>query len=423
MKNYKRLTACVMAASCFLAVQAQDWPHWRGPNLDGISTETDWDPLALKDLKIAWQAEIGIGFSSVSVANGRAYVTGNINRNTDVVFCFDAVSGKELWRHEYPEPLDPKFYEGGTSATPTVHAGKVYTLSKSGKVFCLNAETGEVIWNRVLRHKPPTWGFSSSGLIVDDKVVFNVGQAGVAMNKDTGQIVWESGRDESGYATPVPFKMPGGEALLAIFGKDSLLAVNPADGTLKWSYPWKTQHDVNAADPIIVGDEMLLTSGYNRGATLLKLTSSPPTSVWENKNLRSLMSGPVRIGDYLYGIDQTQLVCVEWKTGRQLWAERSVANGTLSAAGDRLIVLSERGRLMIAEATPDGFKELSGADILSTRCWSPPTLSGGYIYARNSQGKLVVVDVRGQKTAAPSEMGRSSASDFSPALLAQTRGL
>lgn len=396
MKIYKALIISVVFALFAAGAPAKDWPNWRGPNLNGISSETDWNPEALQTAKIVWEADIGIGFSSVSVADGKAYAMGNVNKNTDTLFCFDAVGGKEFWRFEYAEPLNPKYYEGGVSSTPTVYAGKVYTLSKSGKVHCVDAETGKLIWNRNLPHKETTWGFSSSGLIVEDKVIFNVGAAGVALNKDDGRVIWESAQSESGYATPVPFKAPDGETLLAIFGKDKLLAVDPADGSQKWSYPWKTQHDVNAADPIIWGDEMFITSGYNRGATLLKLSSSPPAAVWENKNIRSQMSPPVRIGDYLYGIDQNQLVCVEWKTGRQVWSERKVGNGAVTAAGNKLIAVSERGYLLIAEATPAGFKELSGADILSARCWAPPVLSGGYIYVRSSQGRLVCVDVRVQ---------------------------
>lgn len=390
-------TKQLLCVTCVLSVltasaMAADWPNWRGPNLDAISTETDWNPLALNNVKIVWQSNIGIGFSSVSVADGRAYVMGNINRNTDVLYCFDALSGQERWRFTYAEPLDPKFYEGGTSSTPTVHNGKVYTLSKSGKVHCVNAESGELIWRRDLPHKQPTWGFSSSGLILGENIIFNVGASGVALNKNDGNIVWDSERTESGYATPVPFTH-NNKTLLAIFGKNSLMAVDSTDGTVLWSYPWQTQHDVNAADPIIVGDEIFITSGYNRGASLLKM-ASPPTAIWENRNIRSQMSGPVLIDGYLYGIDQNQLVCVDWKTGNQLWAERKVGNGSLTAAGDKLIVVSERGYLLIAEATPEGFKELSGADVLSARCWAPPVLSNGHIYVRNSHGRLLCIDVR-----------------------------
>ena len=377
------------------AAVAADWPNYRGPNYDGISAETGWNPLALNEVKMAWQAEIGFGCSSVSVAGGKAYTMGNINKNTDVIYCFDAAGGKERWRYEYPEPLNPKNYEGGTSATPTVHEGRVYTFSKSGKVFCMDAETGSVIWNRTLPHKDPGWGFSSSGLIVGDTIIFNLGPAGVALNKTSGQIVWDSGDSECGYATPAPFNTADGKTLIVLFGKDSLMAVEPADGKLQWSFPWKTEHDINAANPVINGDEFLITSGYNRGAALVKVAGQP-TAVWENKAMRSQMSGPVRLGEYLYGINQNELTCLEWKTGNTAWAERTVGNGALSAADDKLIVISQRGRLMVVAATPEGFKELAGADILSGRCWTPPTLSNGFIYARNSQGKLVCVDVRAQ---------------------------
>ena len=399
MKTHR--TLAISAAFLFLAIAAgaADWPNYRGPNFDGISTETDLDPSALATPKIAWQTEIGIGFSSVSVANGKAYVMGNLNKKTDVVYCFDALTGKELWRHEYAEPLEPKNHEGGPTATPTVHKDKVYTLSKTGKVFCLDAETGKPLWNQTLPYKTPTWHFSSSGLVLDDKIIFNVGAAGVALSLNDGQIVWQSDKGDCGYATPVSFKAPDGQTLVAIFGKDTLMAIDPADGKLQWSFPWKTQYDINAADPIIVGDELLITSGYNHGAALIRI-ANPPTVVWENKNLRSQMSGPVRIGEYVYGIDQNQLACLEWKTGKQIWTEGKVGNGSVSAAGDKLIVLSEKGRLMIVEASPDGFKELSGSDVLSGRCWTMPIVANGYIYARNAQGHLVCVDVRLQKIVA-----------------------
>ncbi len=374
--------------------QAQDWPHWRGPNHNGISSETDIDTAALNDPKIVWQAELGIGFSAVSIAEGKAYVMGNVDKNKDIVYCFDALTGKEVWRYEYIEPLDPKYYEGGTSATPTVHAGKVYTLSKSGKLFCFDAQTGAIVWQKVLPHKAPTWGFASSGIVLDDNILFNVGSAGLALNKNDGQIVWDSAATECGYATPVPFKTPDGRQLIALFAKESLIAVDPADGKMVWDFPWKTQHYVNAADPIIAGQEAFITSGYNHGAALVRFAETP-TAVWQDKSMRSQMSGPVRIGDCVYGIDQNQLACVEWATGKQLWAEPKVGNGTLSAVGTALIVLSERGRLMFVAASPDGFTELSGAEVLpGGRCWTMPVLSGGHLYARNSQGKLVCIDVR-----------------------------
>ncbi len=373
---------------------AKDWPHWRGADYDGISTETDWNPQALNEKKILGEAQVGIGFSAVSVVDGKAYTMGNINKKTDVVYCFDAETGKEIWRHEYAEDLNPKYYEGGTSATPTVHDGKVYTVSKTAHIFCLDAATGEVIWDKKPVYDDPTWGVATSALILDDKAIFNLRQHGLALNRLTGETIWESDNGKCGYATPVPFREDGIQ-MVAIFGKDTIMSVEAATGAVRWSYPWKTQHDVNAADPIIQGTEVFITSGYNHGAALLDISSGKPVKVWENKNMRSQMSGPVLIDGYIYGIDENQLACVDWKTGEQKWAEKKPRKGALTAAGDKLIVIGETGTLMIARATPEGYQELASADVLSGgRCWTTPVLSGGRIYVRNAPGQLVCVDVK-----------------------------
>ncbi len=376
------------------AVLGADWPHWRGPDYNGISSETDWDARGLSDsTRPVWTASVGIGFSAVSVADGKAVTMGNVDKTTDVVFCFDAESGRAIWTYRYEEPLTPNLYEGGPNATPTIHEGRVYTISKTGKLFCLDLENGKVIWQGETEAKKPEWGFAGSPLIDGDRVFYNVGDHGLALEKDTGETVWQSGRGESGYATAVPFVLEE-QKQLALFGKNQLLSVNPADGTVLWSYPWKTSWNVNASDPLVHGREILITSGYNHGAALLRVVEGRPQRIWENKNMRSQLSGPVLIDGYLYGIDENQLVCLDWTTGQQKWAEKAVGKGSLMAAGDRLIVLSERGRLIFAQARPEAFTEISSAQILNGRCWTMPVLANGRIYARNARGDLVCVDVR-----------------------------
>lgn len=383
---------CCLAAAATLAT-AEDWPNFRGPDHDGISKETAWSPAAVSAGKIAWSADVGSGYSAVSIADGKAYTTGNINKDTDVVFCLDAETGKPLWRHEYPEPLEPKYYSGGCSATPTVHGGKVYTLSKKGKVFCLDAASGKPVWNRQLEFTVPTWGFAGSPLIHGQAVIFNAGRSGIACDKDTGAVLWKSADEAGGYASPVPFEQDG-QARVALFAKSSILALNPADGKVLWSSPWETRYDVNAADPIVSGSRIFITSGYNRGASLLDFSGGKPRTVWENKDMRSQMSGPVLIGGHLYGFDDNQLACLDWETGEKKWSEKSPKKGALMAAGDKLIVLGETGRLAIAEATPAAYRELAAADILKGRCWTMPVLANGRIYARNADGRLVCLDVR-----------------------------
>jgi outer membrane protein assembly factor BamB len=388
--NVATLSAVLLSAS---AAAAGEWPNWRGANHDGISQETTWDPAAVGARKIAWEADVGAGYSAVAVANGKVYTAGNFNKNTDAIVCLDAASGKQLWRHEYPEQLAPKYYSGGCSATPTVHDGKVYFASKSGKISCLNAETGKVIWNRQFGSKVPTWGFASSALIQGKAVIFNAGSAGMAYDKDSGALLWGSADDACGYATPVPFEHSG-KACLAIFAKDTITAVARDNGKMLWSYPWQTQHDVNVADPIISGTQMFITSGYGHGAALVDFSGATPSKVWENKNMRSHMSGPVLINGYLYGFDDNRLACLDWKTGEPKWTEKSPAKGAMMAAGDKLIVLGETGRLAIAEASPAAYKEIAAAQVVEGRCWTMPVLAGGRIHVRNSDGRLVCLDVR-----------------------------
>ena len=381
----------VLATACVAA--AGEWPNWRGPNHDGISLETAWDPGAVSARKVAWEAEVGAGYSAVAVANGKVYTAGNFNKDADAVCCLDATSGKPVWRHEYPEALAPKYYSGGCSATPTVADGKVYFASKSGKVFCLNADTGKVIWNKEFGLKVPTWGFSSSALIRGKAVIFNAGSAGVAYDKDTGAVIWTSADDVCGYATPVPFEY-NGQPGLAIFAKDNLTAVSPGDGKVLWSYPWQTEHDINAADPVISGSQLFISSGYGHGAAVVDFAGAEPKSVWENKNMRSHMSGPVLIHGYLYGFDDNRLVCLDWKTGEKKWNEKSPLKGSLMAAGDKLIVLGETGRLAVVTATPTAYQEIAASQVVDGHCWTMPVLAAGRIYARNSNGHLVCLDVR-----------------------------
>lgn len=384
------VTAILATAAAALAA---DWPSWRGPNHDGISKETAWDPAAVAARKIAWEAEVGAGYSAVAVAGGKVYTAGNFNKNTDRVSCLDEATGKEVWRYDFPEPLAPKFYSGGCSATPVVHDGKVYFASKSGKVFCLKADTGKEIWRKEFGTKVPTWGFASSALIQGKAAIFNAGRSGIAYDKDSGAVLWSSPDDSCGYATPVPFEH-NGKACLAMFAKDTITAVAADGGKLLWSSPWQTEHDVNAADPVISGGQVFITSGYGRGCALVDFSGAEPRKLWENKNMRSHMSGPVLIDGHLYGFDDMRLVCLEWKTGEQKWEEKSPKKGALMAAGDKLIVLGETGRLAIAQATPKGYQEIAGAKVVDGRCWTMPILANGRIYARNSDGHLACVDVR-----------------------------
>lgn len=390
---------CVAAAGFYDTAEAADWPNYRGPDHNGITNETDWtSSWGDSGPKVLWRKSIGIGFSSITVADGRVYAMGNQNKTQDVVYCFDPATGNEIWTHSYPCPLEPKYYEGGTLSTPTVDGNRVYTLSKMGSLFCLNAADGKVIWHKELNkdmgYELPTWHFSSSALVVGDMIVLNIGDAGLALNKHTGAVIWTNGKGQCGYATPVPFEM-NGQRGLAIFGKNSIIAVSPKDGRKLWEYPWVTKHDVNAADPIIFGNYVFITSGYNRGCTLLEIKDNKPTKVWESRVMRTQINCCILYDGFLYGFDESTFKCINPMDGTEKWSERSLGKGSLTMSADgRMIIMSDKGELVIARADPQQFKALARAQILPTgKCWTTPTLANGRIYPRNAAGDMVCVEV------------------------------
>ncbi len=378
---------------------AAEWHRWRGPDANGISAEKV-EPWAAAGPKVLWRAEVGLGFSSISVANGRAYTMG-YQTDADVVTCLDINTGKVLWRHEAPGLKMENVYEGGPNATPTIDGGTVYAFRRRGNIYALEAATGKVLWERdlarELKAKMPVWGFSSSPYVEGKLLILNLGSAGVALDKQTGATVWKSGPEASGYATAVPFDFQG-RHLIALFSSQELVAVDPKTGAVAWEHPWRTQDDINAADPVIVGDTMLISSGDNRGATALQLTAAGPKVRWENKNLRAQFTPPVVLNGFIYGLDgnageRATLRCLELATGEVKWTGPVVGTGGILAASNRLLVLSDKGELILCDASPTGFKALARAQILEGKCWTNPALNAGRLYARNAPGTLVCLEL------------------------------
>jgi len=397
MKNTLSIAAASVAVS--FTLNAADWNRWRGPDANGISKETGWvDKWPATGPKLLWKAKIGTGFSSFALNQGRVYSMGNEN-DSDTVFCLNASSGDVFWKHSYAAKLEPKNYEGGPNATPTVDGDRVYTYSKRGLLLCLDAAKGTVIWSKnlveELKATVPTWGFASSVLIEGDLALLNAGGAGAAFDKKSGKVAWFSGTDASGYTTPVPFEA-GGVRCVALAARRDVIAVRVKDGKELWRYPWKTDYDINAADPIISGGKLFISSGYNHGGALLDISGAQPRLIWENKNMRNHFNSCVLWKGHLYGLDERELRCLAFDTGDLKWSDKSVGKGSFMLADGKLIVLGEKGELMVADATPDAFKPVSRAQVLSGKCWTTPVLSNGRIYGRNAAGDVVCVDVSGK---------------------------
>lgn len=382
-----------------LSANAADWPHWRGPDYNGISKETGWSATWTGESpKQLWKAKVGTGFASFAVSNGRAYTTGNA-KDQDTVFCFDASTGEEIWKHSYPAKLDPKYYEGGTSATPTVDDDRVFTFSKRGMVHCLDAARGTVIWSKNLaeevKAEMPTWGFAGSVLIEGDLAILNIGSAGAGLDKKTGKVVWSSGTAASGYSSGVPFGSGNERAVMMAIERD-VVAIKARDGKEVWRFPWKTQYDVNAADPILFDGKVFISSGYNHGGGVFDVGSNPPREIWNNKNMRNHMNSSVLWQGHIYGVDENQLRCLDFNTGQVKWTDKASGKGSLMLADGKLIVLSDKGELIVADAAPSGFKPLSRRQVLGGKCWTVPVLANGKIYCRNAAGDVVCLDVSGK---------------------------
>lgn len=396
----------MIAASLSVSAPAAeyDWPAWRGPNRDGVSKETRWKAqFGDAGPKVAWEKQVGLGYGAVSVSSGRAFVYGHdLKTKQDVIRCYNVEDGRELWRYDYGAELYDKLHKGGPGATPTLDGDVVFTISKGGQLFCLRADKGEKIWfKNVIREysvKPREWGFSGSPLVIGDHLIVDVGVI-AAINKHTGQTIWKTqdyteGKN-GGYASPILVTMRN-RKMIAVFPEFGLVLLDPDSGKQIASHPWKTSYGVNAATPVIIDeDRIFISSGYNTGCAMLKLTDAGLQLLWENKNMRNKMASCVLVGGHLYGFDEGRLRCLDPNTGQVLWTKRGTGHGALTAADGKLIAVSEKGAFFTAHAKSDNYHKISSFQLFKQEdCWIAPVLSNGRIYCRSSAGRLVCFDMR-----------------------------
>jgi outer membrane protein assembly factor BamB len=384
------------------AARPADWPQWRGPNRDGISTETISPNWPAGGPKLRWKASVGTGFSSLAISERKIFTMGNSNEQ-EIVWCLDAANGSVEWKHVYPAALNPQYYEGGPGATPTFDSGKVFTIGKWGNVFCLDTKTGRVEWALDLRREgfhTNRWGFAGSPLVWHDLLILNAGSAGTALDRRTGRVVWSNGTNSAGYASPVLTHWQGKDIAL-IFAAKHLVALDPATGKELWRHPWETGWDTNNTDPIARDDKIFLSS-FTHGCALLTPGEGAPQVVYENKALFNNLSPGVLIGDYLYAFSgeakkDTDFRCIHWPSGELKWSVKDPAFGSVMAIRENLLILTEKGELMLAKPGPTGLQPLARAQILGGLCWTPPSFANGRIYARNAAGNVVCVDIEAGK--------------------------
>ena len=210
-------------------------------------------------------------------------------------------------------------------------------------------------------------------------------------------MIWKNGNGPPGYATAIPYTTGNQKSVVMVVSRE-IVGLIASTGQVIWKLPWKTSYDINAADPIILGDTVFVSSGYNKGCALFRIGPDGLTEIWQNKNMRNHINSSVLWQGYIYGFDGQaggggKLVCIDSETGQTKWSQGGMDTGSLCLADGKLIILSERGKLVIAEASPEAFKELTSAQILTGKCWTVPVLSHGRLYARNAAGDLVCIDM------------------------------
>lgn len=394
------LLAAMLMLPMSVVCNADDWPNWSGPFHDGISRETGFVASWPADgLPVEWTREIGTGFSSISVVGDRLFAMGHKD-GEETVFCLSSDSGDVLWTHKYPSELIPNLHEGGPCSTPTVDGDRVYTLGKEGQLFCLSVADGSVIWETGLQEKLgvklPEWGFSSSPLILENQLILETGRV-VSFDKLSGEVLWQTEVHEAGYGSATAFEHQG-KTLLATLDCDGLRVVDSTGGQQVAFAEWKSPYRTNSTTPIVLNDTIFISTGYNVGCGLFRLKDQTLELICQNSSMRNHFNNSLLQDGWLYGFDgnshngrNATLNCISFETGELAWSQRGLGCGSLLIADGKLLVLSEKGELVLAQASHNAWTELARSPFLEGRCWTVPVLSNGRVYGRNADGKLVCV--------------------------------
>lgn len=415
------LAAVLGASACGVSSRfgrAGDWPQWRGPGRDGISTEKGLLPAWPADGPAQlWRTEgIGDGYSTPAVAGGRIYLMSNEGLDAEFVRAYALADGKPLWSSEkvgrVGNPNQRPSYPAAR-CTPAVDGDLLYAIGSDGDLVCLEAAGGKLKWKKSFRNdfagKPGEWAYSESPAIDGDRLIVSPGGAEatiVALNKKTGDVIWKfasPNADEAGYSSPLVVEIGGVRQVVQFLGK-GVVGLDAATGTLLWSFA-DTSGRANMTTPLVHDGHVYTGGGLGAGG-LAKISQADgkwtASRVYVDKKLPASAGGLVRVGDYLYGSTQTGLACVEFKTGQVKWQDRSIGASSIMAAGDRLYLHGEDGRVALVEATPEAYREqgrFTPANLparqAKDKAYAHPVIADGKLIIRDG-GVLMTFDLQGK---------------------------
>ncbi len=388
-----------------LAISAGDWPEFRGVKRDGtvhgVSVATDWKAQKPREL---WRRRVGPGWSSFATVGNFAF-TQEQRGEQEVAVCFDIATGEEIWSHTDQARFWEVVAGAGPRATPTLHEGKLYTQGASGVLDCLDAATGDLVWKRDIKadaqvKDPPAWGYASSPLVTHGLVITFAGgkdsQSVFAYDAATGQPKWHGGQGTHSYSSPHLASIGGTEQVLMV-SDHGLESFDPASGALLWESPWSMQGMFRVNQPLVLSgdatlpDRVLISTGMSMGSKLVAVKKVSDkwdvSEQWFTKDYSPYFNDAVVYEGHLYGFDGPIFLCVDLATGKKLWKKGRYGHGQVLLVADQglLIILSEKGELVLVAADPKDLKERGKFQAIKGKTWNHPVLVGTRLLVRNDQ--------------------------------------
>ena len=437
------------AAPAALAKDAivSDWPGVLGPSHNETSPETHLSAgFGPNGPPLVWEISKGEGYAGPAIVGDRLVLFHRI-KDDEVIECLSALTGKRNWRYTYPTAYQDEYgYCNGPRSSPTIVGDAVFAVGAEAKLHCLDLATGKLRWQHDLRKEyklqQEFFGVGASPLVEGNVVVVNVGAKGgpcvVGFDVGTGKVVWTAGNQWGpSYASPVPATIHGKRRVLVFAGGKSnpptggLLCIDPATGKVDFEFPWRgtVRESVNAASPLVIGDDVFISECYGSGGIMLHLDDAmQPHEVWTNPTFNMHFMSAILKDGYLYGVaghgpEDAFIVCVEQKTGKEIWrkqptwkdnlmgadgpreVELGVFRGWFTPVDRRVLCLGEYGHLLWVDLSPKGYQEISRAWLFAAgETWTPPAVSKGLCYlmqasrdpARNTGPRLLCYDLRGK---------------------------
>jgi outer membrane protein assembly factor BamB len=399
--HYQRHVSPLTPASPSASAPTQnfrlEFPQFLGPNrnamLDGPAIHQDWER---NPPKVLWRKPMGSAWSGWSIVGPRAFTQEQLAEG-ECSTCYDVLSGQLLWSIAELAHYQTSIAGEGPRCTPTVFSNRVFTLGATGKLNCLDLETGRRFWSRDIvkdaASHVPEWGFAGSPLISYGNVVVsgggNSGRSLLAYHVDNGQLAWSGGDQSASYSSPVLVSLSGVSQILS-FDHRRITAYDPSSGKVLWDYPWGNGQPQVAVPVVVSSNRVVFSSGYGVGSEMLEVNRSTNgqlavRSVWRSRKLKAKFANLVQRDGFLFGLDDGVLACLDLSDGSQRWKEGRYGHGQGLLVRDLFLLMAENGELVLLQPTPVSPGELQRFRLFHGKTWNPIALSGDLLLARNDQ--------------------------------------